>query len=67
MNLIVNGKPSSVADTTTVSDLVTSLTGERVHGVAVAVNDQVVPRSAWHDTALADGDSVEILTAVQGG
>lgn len=67
MNLIVNGEPSSVADATTVFDLVTALAGDQAHGVAVAVNDQVVPRSSWRETALADGDAVEILTAVQGG
>jgi sulfur carrier protein len=27
----------------------------------------VVPRSQWHATALADGDDVELVTAVQGG
>jgi sulfur carrier protein len=35
--------------------------------VAVAVNGTVVPRSTWDDVALADGDSVEVLTASQGG
>jgi sulfur carrier protein len=28
---------------------------------------QVVPRSQWHSTALADGDEIELVTAVQGG
>jgi sulfur carrier protein len=27
----------------------------------------VVPRSQWHATALAEGDDVELVTAVQGG
>ena len=36
-------------------------------GVAVARNAEVVPRSQWHGTALADGDDVELVTAVQGG
>jgi thiamine biosynthesis protein ThiS len=27
----------------------------------------VVRRSAWDSTTLADGDQVEVLTAVQGG
>jgi sulfur carrier protein len=36
-------------------------------GIAVAVNGEVVPRSAWADHALRDGDRVEILTAAQGG
>ncbi|NYV78475.1 sulfur carrier protein ThiS, partial [Streptomyces sp. UH6] len=36
-------------------------------GVAAAVNETVVPRDRWAGTVLADGDRVEILTAVQGG
>ena len=36
-------------------------------GVAVARNAEVVPRSQWHGTALADGDDIELVTAVQGG
>jgi thiamine biosynthesis protein ThiS len=36
-------------------------------GIAVAVNGEVVPRSAWAGHALRDGDRVEILTAAQGG
>lgn len=36
-------------------------------GIAVAVGDAVVPRTEWPDWVLADGDVVEILTAVQGG
>jgi sulfur carrier protein len=35
--------------------------------VAVAVNGTVVPRSSWTEVALADGDTVEVLTAAQGG
>jgi sulfur carrier protein len=33
----------------------------------VARNAEVVPRSQWHGTALADGDDIELVTAVQGG
>jgi sulfur carrier protein len=40
-------------------------TGQR--GIAVALNGAVVPRSAWRDTALHPGDSVEIVRARQGG
>ncbi len=40
-------------------------TGQR--GIAVAVNGVVVPRTAWRDTPLKPGDSVEIVRARQGG
>lgn len=36
-------------------------------GVAVAVNGEVIPRSAWARTELVPGDRVELLSAVQGG
>ncbi|GAA0795507.1 sulfur carrier protein ThiS [Spirilliplanes yamanashiensis] len=62
MTLTVNGEPRQSA-ARTVADLV----GEPRRGVAVAVNGEVVPRRTWADTALRDGDRVEILTAAQGG
>ena len=36
-------------------------------GVAVAVNDTVVPRSGWATQHLQDGDAGEIIRAGQGG
>jgi sulfur carrier protein len=36
-------------------------------GIAVAVNGEVVPRSSWPDTQLADGDRIDVVTATQGG
>lgn len=71
MQLSVNGAPSEIAEGATVADLVVSLVeaardGNR-GGIAVAVNEAVVPRTSWDGTLLATGDRVEILTAVQGG
>ena len=71
MQLSVNGAPSRLAEGTTVADLVLSLVETardgKAGGIAVAVNESVVPRASWDGTPLADGDRVEILTAVQGG
>lgn len=63
MNLTVNGDDRQVADLATVADLV----GEGAKGVAVAVNEEVVPRSLWPAAALHEGDRIEILEAHQGG
>ena len=78
MNIRLNGTQHAVADGATVSALVSGVTGRtlaadgqatdgRKLGVAVARNAEVVPRSQWHATALAEGDDVELVTAVQGG
>ena len=65
MRVVVNGEPAEVPAGSTVADLVARMAGGP--GVAVARNDDVVPRSAWACAELAEGDAVEILTAVQGG
>lgn len=68
MSVLVNGDRRELPAGSLVADLVGELTGGTVpRGVAVAVNGAVVPRTQWAVTALQDGDSVEVLTAVQGG
>ncbi|MEU9201707.1 sulfur carrier protein ThiS [Streptomyces sp. NPDC048332] len=62
----VNGEAVTLAPGTTLDVLVASLTGA-ASGVAAALNETVVPRGQWSAAGLADGDRVEVLTAVQGG
>ena len=66
MKVIVNGNPAELPDGATAAEAVLLLTAA-VRGIAVAVNGAVVRRAAWDSTPLADGDQVEVLTAVQGG
>ena len=66
MHLTVNGEPVEVAAPPTVAQLVQDRAPEH-RRVAVAVNGDVVPRSAWDRTELAAGDAVELLVAVAGG
>ena len=66
MKLTVNGQPRELPDGATVSDLLRAL-GAAQHGVAVAVDRRIVPRSALDHTALHDGATVEIVRAVGGG
>jgi len=40
---------------------------ERKKGIAVAVNNSIVPQPSWPDTLLKDKDSILIITATQGG
>ncbi|MET8326077.1 sulfur carrier protein ThiS [Streptomyces sp. NPDC005181] len=66
LSVSVNGDPRSIAAGTTLEALVATLT-TAPSGVAAAVNETVVPRSRWSTATLADGDRIEVLTAVQGG
>ena len=66
MTIVLNGDATTVTLGATVGAMVDGL-GKGRKGVAVALNDEVVPRSRWDATALRDHDRVEILTASQGG
>lgn len=40
---------------------------ERKKGIAVALNNSIVPQPSWPETLLKDKDSILIITATQGG
>ncbi|MEG3615845.1 sulfur carrier protein ThiS [Isoptericola haloaureus] len=70
----VNGEPYDLGPTgeLPVTELVTRLVPGHVvdgvaRGVAVAVDDVVVPHGTWRTAVVRAGDRVEIVTAVQGG
>jgi sulfur carrier protein len=58
----LNGKPRELPDGTTVAGAVAELTPAAAGGAVDGV-----PRGSWTVTPLADGDQVEVVTAVQGG
>ncbi|MEU9139445.1 sulfur carrier protein ThiS [Streptomyces sp. NPDC048404] len=66
MNIVVNGEQRRITEGTALDALVATLTPSS-SGVAAALNETVVPRAQWRSTSLAEGDRVEVLTAVQGG
>jgi sulfur carrier protein len=66
MIITLNGTRCDIEDGTTVAVLITEQTGSG-RGTAVAVDGEVVPRSVWDRTALLEGQTVEMVTAVQGG
>ncbi|WP_076259030.1 sulfur carrier protein ThiS [Intrasporangium flavum] len=66
MTVHVNGEERLVRPGVTVSDLVEDL-GVPARGVAVALDQVIVPRSAWARTVVQVGARVEVVTALQGG
>lgn len=65
MIVVVNENTVEVDGQTTVAGLLESL-GFPQRGIAVAMDDAVLPRSSW-TTKLFDGARLEVVTAVQGG
>jgi sulfur carrier protein len=66
IQLSVNGVARRLGADASISQLLESLelAGKRV---AVERNGEIVPRSRYAQTALADGDRLEIVVAVGGG
>ena len=66
MQIVVNGQPRAATERLPLPSLIEELQlgGRRV---AVELNGSIVPRSAWADTRLADGDRLEIVHAIGGG
>jgi sulfur carrier protein len=65
MIVVVNEQKVEVDERTTVAALLETL-GYPDRGVAVAMDDAVLPRSNWA-TRLFNGARLEVVTAVQGG
>lgn len=66
IELSVNGETRRFDDAPDVAHLLErlELTGKKV---AVEMNGEIVPRSRYAQTPLADGDRLEIVVAVGGG
>ena len=67
VEIVVNGEPRQIA-AANVRALLGALGYDATgRGLAVARNDEIVPRGEWETTPLAPGDRIEIVGAVQGG
>lgn len=66
MNLILNGEERRFPGLATIADLVASLELDP-RKVAVERNLEIVPRSAYQTTAVAEGDRIEIVHFIGGG
>jgi sulfur carrier protein len=66
--ITVNGEPTETQPGATLTEVLRGfgLTAT-TRGVAIAVDGEVVPRSAWATFALPPQARVEVLAAMQGG
>jgi len=66
MNLVINGEPRQFPAPLSVAALLEML-GYAGKRIAVERNGEIVPKSRHGETALAEGDQLEIVVAVGGG
>ena len=68
MKIYINGEEKTVRSNLNVHDLLITLElNPKQAGIAVAVDREVIPRTAWQATELREDSEVEIIRAVQGG
>jgi len=66
MKLVINGEERALAEVPNLRALIESL-GMKPDRVAVELNREIVQRTKWNETALHDGDKLEIVHFVGGG
>lgn len=68
MELFINHQKKSFAEKlSSLEALILSEVPKAPKGIAVAVNDQIIPRKYWATTPLHQKDKILIITATQGG
>ncbi|MHA4808104.1 sulfur carrier protein ThiS [Flavitalea flava] len=63
----INREKFHLSDSGKLADVLPLLHIQRPDGIAIAVNEQVIPRSEWADYVLQPQDKVFVIRATQGG
>lgn len=67
MNITFNQTPLSVEEGLTIGELMQQKDLTGMNGIAVAVNNRVIPKEIWKDTVLHEGDNLLLIGASYGG
>ena len=67
MEITFNNQLQKIKEQTSVQIIINDLIGEKQKGIAVAVNETVVPKAQWNIYLLQPDDKVLVIKATQGG
>jgi sulfur carrier protein len=67
MEITFNNTAHRIEDRATVMHLLQQLLGDKQKGIAVAVNQTIIPKTKWNDVMLKHHDNVLVIKATQGG
>ncbi len=67
MKLFVNNESIELTESAKISELLGQLSYADKKGIAVAINEAVVPKIKWTEYTLNENDKVLIIQATQGG
>ena len=66
VSVLVNENPIEIEENATLSQLLQKV-NTSVEGIAIAINDEIIAKSAWESQAIKNNDNVLIIKATQGG
>jgi sulfur carrier protein len=67
MEIYINNDKKEIPADSTVSSLIKILSLENVTGIALAVNNKVVPKTEWTKYILTENDKILVIKASKGG
>jgi sulfur carrier protein len=69
MNITVNGNQINTDSTTLISIIYAYYPNskENLKGIAIAINGEIVPKSEWNSYNIRENDTIELISATQGG
>ena len=67
MTVFINKEEKEIADNTDITQMLYQNGFEDTKGIAIAINNEVIPKSTWQNHLLHDQDNVTIITATAGG
>ena len=67
MEITFNNRKYQIEEQSTVQAALNVWLGDKQQGIAVAVNDTIVPRSQWENHILQPDDNILVIKATQGG
>jgi len=67
MNIQINNEQKVIPEGTTVQEVVISILQLNPSGMAIAINDNIVPRHLWESSELQTNDRMLVIKASKGG
>jgi sulfur carrier protein len=67
MEIQLNNQSKEIATCLSIQQLLDEVVGQKQKGIAVAINNTVVPRAVWDNHILQANDNILIIKAAQGG
>jgi len=67
MEIIINQQTVSIPPEVTLAEALRDYVLRHPNGIAVAVNETVIPKKRWPTTRLQPNDSIIVIKAAQGG